>query len=109
MALALGGLRAMHPTVHGMVNTRYEIMRMSCQSWSSVEVMYVQPPHVRVRTRPATAMAFGRVRPGLAVSRYHSPTRANLGPGGGVSRVSSSGPHGNGWAEYEGGARAYLT
>ncbi len=98
----------MHPAVHGMVNTRYEIMRMSCQSWSSVEVMYVQPPHVRVRTRPATATAFGRVRPGLAVSRYHSPTRANLGPGGGC-RVSSSGPHGNEWAEYEGGARAYLT
>jgi len=39
IAFAFGGLRAMHPVVHGMVRTRYEIINMSCQSWSSVEVM----------------------------------------------------------------------
>ena len=39
IALAFGGLRAMQPVVQGMVKTRYEIMRMSCQSWSSVDVM----------------------------------------------------------------------
>jgi hypothetical protein len=82
MALALGGLRAMQPAVHGMVNTRYEIMRMSCQSWSSVDVMYVQPPHVKVRIRPAPATSLGRERPGRAVRRYQRPTRANRGPGG---------------------------
>jgi hypothetical protein len=53
---------------------------MSCQSWSSVDVMYVHPPHVRVLNRPKNATTFGRVRPGLAVRRYHRPTRANLGP-----------------------------
>ena len=32
------GLRAMHPRVQGNVETRYEIMKTSCQSWSSVDV-----------------------------------------------------------------------
>jgi hypothetical protein len=53
---------------------------MSCQSWSSVDVMYVHPPHVNVRMRPEIAIAFGRVRPGFAARRYQRPTRANLGP-----------------------------
>ena len=80
MAVAFGGLRMMHPVVHGIVKTRYEIIRMSCQSWSSVDVMYVQPPHVKVRMMPTTAIALGRLRLGLLVRRYHSPTSANLGP-----------------------------
>jgi hypothetical protein len=37
-AAGLGGLKARQPRVHGSVATRYEIMKMSCQSWSSVEV-----------------------------------------------------------------------
>ena len=69
IALALGGLRARHPTVHGIVMTRYEIIRMSCQPWSSVDVMYVQPPHVRVRTKPERATTLGRTWPGLFVRR----------------------------------------
>lgn len=80
IALAFGGLKAIQPVVHGIVKTIYEIIKMSCQSWSSVDVMYVHPPHVRLRTTPEMAIAFGRVRPGFAVSRYQSPTSANLGP-----------------------------
>jgi hypothetical protein len=38
IAFGFGGLRSTHPIVHGSVATRYEIMKMSCQSWSSVEV-----------------------------------------------------------------------
>lgn len=80
MAFAFGGLSAMHPKVQGMVMTRYEIMRMSCQSWSSVEVMKVQPPQVSVRSTPMQPTNLGSTEPGRAVRRYHNPTRANRGP-----------------------------
>ena len=39
IAVGFGGLSAMHPVVHGNVATMYEIIKMSCQSWSSVDVM----------------------------------------------------------------------
>jgi hypothetical protein len=39
MAAGFGGLSAIHPKVHGSVQTIYDIMRMSCQSWSSVDVI----------------------------------------------------------------------
>lgn len=80
MAFAFGGLSAMQPSVQGRVATMYEIMKMSCQSWSSVDVTYVHPPHVRVRRRPMMATNFGSPEPGLAVRRYHRPTSANRGP-----------------------------
>jgi hypothetical protein len=80
IARGFGGLKARQPKVQGMVATRYEIMKMSCQSWSSVDVMYVQPPHVSVLKMPKPATTLGNVLPGLAVNRYHRPTRANLGP-----------------------------
>src|SRR3954463_418071 len=79
-ALALFGLRAIHPSVQGSVATMYEIMRMSCQSWSSVEVIYVHPPHVRVRNTPENATYLGRLEFGRAVRRYHKNTRTNRGP-----------------------------
>lgn len=80
MAFELGGQMARQPTVHGIVAKRYAIMNISCQSWSSVEVMYVQPPHVRVRKRPIAATNLGRNLPGLAVRRYQRASRANRGP-----------------------------
>lgn len=80
IARALFGLNAKHPSVHGKVATMYEIMRISCQSWSSVEVMYVHPPHVRVRNTPIKATNLGRVEFGRAVRRYQRNTKANLGP-----------------------------
>lgn len=52
IACGFGGLKAKHPIVQGIVATKYEIMKMSCQSWSSVDVTYVQPPHVKVLNRP---------------------------------------------------------
>ena len=55
-------------------------MKISCQLWSSVEVTYVQPPHVSVLKTPKPAMIFGKVEFRCAVMRYHSPTRRNLGP-----------------------------
>lgn len=53
---------------------------MSCQSWSSVEVMYVHPPHVRVRNKPQKATKPGNLDAGFRDRRYQKPTRANLGP-----------------------------
>lgn len=53
---------------------------MSCQSWSSVEVMYVQPPQVNVRKMPTPATNFGREEFRLRVRTYHKATRANRGP-----------------------------
>lgn len=81
IVVGFGGLSAKHPSVHGRVATRYEIMKISCQSWSSVEVTYVQPPQVIVRSIPIAATNLGSFCPGRAVSRYHNPTRANRGPG----------------------------
>jgi hypothetical protein len=54
---------------------------MSCQSWSSVDVTYVHPPHVRVRNTPIKATNLGSVEFGRAVRRYHKATSANRGPG----------------------------
>jgi hypothetical protein len=59
IACALFGLRARHPSVHGRVATRYEIMKISCQSWSSVLVTYVHPPHVNVLKIPINATNLG--------------------------------------------------
>ena len=42
-------------------------MKISCQSWSSVDVTYVQPPHVIVRKTPVQAMYFGKDVFGFAV------------------------------------------
>jgi len=80
VAVGFFGVRAKHPNVHGSVATMYEIMKMSCQSWSSVDVTYVHPPHVKVRRKPMTATNFGSVEFGLRVNTYHSPTNANRGP-----------------------------
>src|SRR5690348_224147 len=80
MAFVFGGLRARHPSVQGSVATRYEIMKMSCQSWSSVDVTYVHPPHVNVLKIPVPAMILGRFEFGLAVKKYQRVTRANRGP-----------------------------
>lgn len=55
-------------------------MKISCQLWSSVDVTYVQPPHVNVLKMPMPATSFGRFEFGLVVRKYHRPTRANLGP-----------------------------
>jgi hypothetical protein len=79
-AVECGGLRARHPSVHGSVATRYEIIKISCQSWSSVDVMYVHPPHVIVLKRPVPATTFGKVEFGLEVRTYQRKTRANRGP-----------------------------
>jgi hypothetical protein len=62
------------------VATRYEIMKISCQSWSSVDVTYVHPPHVIVLKRPVPATIFGKVEFGFAVRMYQRKTRANRGP-----------------------------
>lgn len=70
----------MQPVVHGRVATMYDIIRMSCQSWSSVDVIYVQPPQVRVRKTPMKATNPGNRWLGFRVSRYHRPTSANRGP-----------------------------
>ena len=80
MACGLAGLSAIQPVVHGSVAIMYEIIKISCQSWSSVDVMYVQPPQVSVRTSPIMATNAGSFWPGLRVRRYHKPTRANRGP-----------------------------
>jgi hypothetical protein len=79
-ACAFLGLRAKTPNVHGSVATKYEIINMSCQSWSSVDVTYVQPPQVRVRKMPTPAINFGSVAFGRRVRMYQSVTRANRGP-----------------------------
>ena len=79
-ALGLFGLKATHPKVQGIVATRYEIMKMSCQAWSSVEVTYVHPPQVKVRNMPIKATNLGRLEFGLAVRRYHNATNVNRGP-----------------------------
>jgi len=39
IAFALGGLSRIQPVVQGRVNMMYEIIKMSCQSWSSVDVI----------------------------------------------------------------------
>lgn len=104
IAFAFGGLSAMQPVVQGMVRTMYEIIKISCQSWSSVDVMYVHPPQVNVRKTPEMAIAFGRVRPGFAVNRYHKPTRAKRGPGG-VKLLANAPAHG---ARDGGVAQPYL-
>jgi hypothetical protein len=39
IAAGLGGLSERQPKVHGTVARRYETMKMSCQLWSSVDVM----------------------------------------------------------------------
>ena len=57
----------MQPRVHGNVATKYEIMKISCQPWSSVEVTYVHPPQVKVRKRPVPAITFGSTESGRAV------------------------------------------
>jgi hypothetical protein len=56
-------------------------MKMSCQSWSSVEVTYVHPPHDSVRKIPTPATNLGSVEFGLRVRTYHRPTNATRGPG----------------------------
>ena len=71
----------MQPRVHGNVATKYEIMKMSCQPWSSVEVTYVHPPQVSVRNKPVAAMIFGNAESGRAVKTYQRKTRAKRGPG----------------------------
>lgn len=80
IALALFGLSARHPSVQGNVATMYDIMRMSCQWWSSVDVIYVHPPHDKVLKMPIKATNLGSVAFGRAVRRYHKPTRTNRGP-----------------------------
>lgn len=55
-------------------------MKMSCQSWSSVDVTYVQPPQVSVRNAPTPAMNLGSDELGRRVRMYHSPTSAKRGP-----------------------------
>jgi hypothetical protein len=79
-AVGFLGLKAKTPAVQGMVATRYEIMKMSCQSWSSVDVTYVHPPQVKVRKTPTPATNFGNVAFGLRVRMYHNATSANRGP-----------------------------
>ena len=79
-AVEFGGLRARHPSVHGIVATRYEIMKMSCQLWSSVDVTYVHPPQVMVLNKPTPATTLGKVEFGLAVRIYQRKTRAKRGP-----------------------------
>ena len=79
-AFALLGLRARQPNVHGTVAMRYEIMKISCQPWSSVEVTYVHPPQVTVRKRPTPATNFGNDEFGRAVKMYQRNTRAKRGP-----------------------------
>lgn len=79
-AVGLRGLRAKQPIVQGRVATKYEIMKMSCQSWSSVDVTYVHPPQVNVRKMPTPATNLGRVEFGRRVKTYQRPTRASRGP-----------------------------
>jgi hypothetical protein len=81
-AFLFGGLSMRQPTVHGSVATRYDIMKISCQSWSSVDVTYVHPPQVSVRKRPTPTINLGSelFRPCRLVRTYHSATRANRGP-----------------------------
>ena len=59
---------------------------MSCQWWSSVDVTYVHPPHVRLRKTPVAATTFGSAEPGRAVMTYQRMIRANLGPAGRCQR-----------------------
>ena len=70
----------MQPKVQGNVATRYDIMKMSCHPWSSVEVTYVHPPHVSVRNRPVPATKIGKAESGRAVKMYQRNTKANRGP-----------------------------
>ena len=79
-ALVLFGLKARHPNVQGKVATKYDIIKISCHSWSSVEVTYVHPPHVRVRNMPIKATNLGSTELGRDVRRYHRPTSTNRGP-----------------------------
>lgn len=80
IAFWFGGLRERHPIVHGRVATRYEIMNISCQSWSSVEVTYVHPPQVKVLKMPIPTTNLDNAVFGLGARRYHIRTRANRGP-----------------------------
>lgn len=80
IASGLGGLSARQPSVQGTVATRYEIMKMSCQLWSSVDVTYVHPPHVNVLKTPTPATIAGRFEFGRFVRKYQSATRAKRGP-----------------------------
>lgn len=70
---------------------------MSCQSWSSVEVTYVQPPQVRVRKMPQKATKAGSLWPGLRERRYQKATRANLGPAGTSQSWEFLGISGSNW------------
>lgn len=79
-AVGFLGLSARQPSVQGSVATRYEIMKISCQSWSSVDVTYVQPPQVKVRKIPTAAVNVGSDELGRRVRIYHSPTNAKRGP-----------------------------
>lgn len=87
MAVGLRGLKERQPIVHGKVATRYEIMKMSCQSWSSVDVTYVHPPHVNVRKMPTPATNLGSDEFGRRVKMYQRPTNAKRGP-----KIGSAGP-----------------
>lgn len=87
-AVGLFGLKARQPRVQGRVATRYEIMKTSCQSWASVDVTYVHPPHVNVRKIPTPATNLGSEEFGRRVKMYHRPHSANRGPAQYVSRIS---------------------
>jgi hypothetical protein len=89
-AVGLRGLKARQPMVQGSVATRYEIIKMSCQSWSSVEVTYVHPPHVSVRKMPTPATNLGSAEFGRRVKQYHRPTNAKRGPNCDFSEVRAS-------------------
>ena len=79
-AVGFLGLRARQPRVHGSVATRYDIMKISCQSWSSVEVTYVHPPQVNVRKTPTPATNFGKAELDRRVRMYQRATSMNRGP-----------------------------
>jgi len=65
-------------------------MKMSCQSWSSVEVTYVHPPQVSVRKMPTPATNFGSVEFGRRVKIYQRPTNTKRGPEQLVSLIHTS-------------------
>jgi hypothetical protein len=69
-------------------------MKISCQSWSSVDVTYVQPPQVNVRNMPTPATNLGRDEFGRRVRTYHRPTSAKRGPANrSIVSYAPLGPH----------------
>ena len=61
MEVLLYGVQAIPPSIQGKLQNIYDIMKISCTSWSSLDVIYTHPPHVIVLMIPNTKTHVGRL------------------------------------------------